>query len=223
VPQESSLHVALKDLYSRPKGQKEIQVNGYWIDVVTEEEFIEIQTRNFSALKPKLNALLELSRVRLVHPIPSIKWILKKFYPDGVVVKRQKSPKSGRPEDLFYELVRIPALISHPRLTIELLLIEEEETRVNDGKGSWRRKGWSIVDRKLIRILQARPLNFPSDYLSFLPNELPEIFSTNDVAVLLKVKPSLARKLIYCLRQSGLIAVVGKKDKQLLYCQLPEP
>jgi hypothetical protein len=66
---------------------------------------------------------------------------------------RRKSPRRGKLEDLFLELVRIPHLINHPNLTLEVLLIREEEIRHADGKGSWRRRGVSIIDHRLLEII----------------------------------------------------------------------
>ena len=56
--------------------------------------------------------------------------------------------------DVFEELVRIPSLFLEDNLSLEVLMIEDEEIRCLDGKGSWRRRGISIKDRKLIKIFE---------------------------------------------------------------------
>ena len=69
--QEKSLHAALKDWYASPGDLTEHPVDGYVVDLVRGNELIEIQTRNFAAIKRKLSQLLEEHPVRLVHPIPT--------------------------------------------------------------------------------------------------------------------------------------------------------
>ena len=82
--QEKSLHAALKDWHAAPGDKTEQPVDGYVVDLVRGEELIEIQTRNFAAIKRKLAALLERHAVRLVHPIPARKWIVR-LDRDGVL------------------------------------------------------------------------------------------------------------------------------------------
>jgi hypothetical protein len=75
--QETKLHSALKDYYSIPGAAQEVLVDGFWIDVVQDDLLIEIQTRNFAAIRNKLIALVEKHPVRLVHPIAQEKWIVR--------------------------------------------------------------------------------------------------------------------------------------------------
>jgi hypothetical protein len=56
---------------------------------------------------------------------------------------RRKSPKRGRLEDLFWELVSIPQLLSNPNFSLEVLMIRGEEVRRYEGKRAWRRRGWA--------------------------------------------------------------------------------
>src|SRR3972149_3683834 len=54
---ETSLHAALKTWYARPGDELEASVEGYQIDLRRGAQLIEIQTRNFAALKHKLAPL----------------------------------------------------------------------------------------------------------------------------------------------------------------------
>src|SRR5690606_6120510 len=139
--QEKSLHAARKALYARPGDLLETKVDGYIIDVVRDDTLIEIQTRQFSALKTKLAHLLETHRVRLVHPIAQVRWVVR-VNEDGEIVSRRKSPRRGTVDLLFRELIRFPELIAHPNFSIEIVFTHEEEIWHNDGRGSWRRKRW---------------------------------------------------------------------------------
>ena len=66
---ETSLHAALKTWYACPGDELEASVEGYQIDLRRGAQLVEIQTRNFAALKRKLTQLVERHPVRRVHPI----------------------------------------------------------------------------------------------------------------------------------------------------------
>ncbi|MBD3289930.1 hypothetical protein GF337_14075 [candidate division KSB1 bacterium] len=214
---EGSLHAALKQWISEPGDRFEVNMSGFLIDVVRRDELFEIQIKNFSAVRRKLRALVENHRLNLVYPIPLEKWILKIDEKDQSVISRRKSPKKGRLIDIFDELVRIPDLIEYENFNIIVLLIKEEEIRCDDGKGSWRRKGTSIVDRKLLEVVSETCFNKKSDFLQFLPTDIHTPFSTKTVAEVIGCPVYKARRIIYCLKKMKLISQVGKSGNFLLY------
>lgn len=216
---ESALHAALKAWYARPGDRMEVEVDGVVIDIVRDDLLIEIQTRNFSAIKPKLTQLVESHRVLLVHPIPAVRWIVKEAA-DGRRVERRRSPKKGHPAQVFSELVYIHHLMPHPNFSLEVVMIEEEELRRNDGKGSWRRRGWSIIDRALLMVNERCNLESPEDAARMLPDDLPESFTTADLARGLKQRRRVAQQMAYCLRHMGMIEVVGKAGRSQLYARV---
>jgi hypothetical protein len=215
--QESSLHHSLKQHFSGETGQTEVTVDGYQIDVVQGSLLIEIQTGSFSAIKSKLADLLPRHPILLVHPIPVETWLLK--YDEGgqKLLERRKSPRRGRWEDLFFELVRIPHLLDHPNLTFEVLLTQQEQVRCNDGRGSWRRKGWSISDHRLLAILERRVFISPDDFRPFLPANLPHTFTTKELSAELNIPTYLAQKMAYSLRVMGLLEVNQRRGRAYLY------
>lgn len=215
--QEKSLHAALKSWYARPGDRLEVPVDGYLVDIVRGEQLIEIQTRNFSALKPKIYTLVENYSVRLVHPIAIEKWIIRENSEVGGKVGRRRSPKHGQLDHLFLELVRFPQLMAHPNFTLEVLFTREEEVRVNDGRGAWRRKGWSIADRRLLEVVDHVILERPVDFAELIPQELEQPFTVRELARARRVPPYLASKMTYCLREMGLVEVVGKRRRAYLY------
>jgi hypothetical protein len=123
---EHSLHLQIKEAYSIPGDVFEIKLGNYIIDILRGELIIEVQTRNFSALKEKLQSLIKTNQVRLVYPLPEKKWITY-ITKDGVVVNKRASPKKGKIADLFRELVRIPNMLSEENFSLEVLLIDEEK------------------------------------------------------------------------------------------------
>ena len=116
---EKSLHAELKTWFSQPGDQIESLIDGYHIDIVRDNLLVEIQTKNFSAIKNKLSVLLDNYKVLLIHPIPKEKWIIRKNE-DGTILKKRRSPKRGRTEDAFREFIRIPKILIHPNLTVLL-------------------------------------------------------------------------------------------------------
>ena len=216
--QESSLHAALKDFYTRSEQDaQEVSVDGYLIDVVSGELLIEVQTGNFSALKEKLPVLLANHPLLLVHPIAQEKWIVRLAERGETPLKRRKSPRRGRVEHVFLELVRIPHLIRHPNFSLEVVMTREEELQREDGKGSWRRKGRSIADRRLLEVVQRFRFDSAEDFLPFLPSSLPQAFTSRELGQALGVPRYLAQKMVYCLRTIGLIQRDGKRRRSYLY------
>lgn len=213
---EKSLHAALKDWYLRPGDQTEVQVAGYVIDLVRGDVLVEIQTGNFPALKTKLTHLMADHPVRILHPIPREKWILRQKE-DGEPVGRRKSPRRGQVIDVFRELVYIPHLIGHENFSLEVLLTQEEEIWRDDGKGSWRRKGWSRYDRRLLKVVEQARFNSLADYSHLLPAGLASPFTNAELAEALSCRPALARKLTYTLRKAGVLSVTGKRANAHLH------
>jgi len=74
---ERPLHASLKRWYARPGDRTEVAVAGYVIDLVRDDLLIEIQTRGFSGMRPKVVSLLDRGhRLRIVHPIAVDRWIV---------------------------------------------------------------------------------------------------------------------------------------------------
>jgi hypothetical protein len=214
---EKSLHAALKLWIAKPDDEFEVRVGRYVIDLVRDDLLIEIQTRNFSAIKSKLKNLIQNHRVHLVYPIAAEKWIVKLPKDDDDKATRRKSPKRGRIEDIFYELVRMPTLIHHPNLTLQVLLIQEEEIRRFDGKLGWRRKGWVTQERLLLDSVDDRTFHSPVELGALLPDALPEPFTTSDIAGVSGLSKRLVGKMAFCLRELGVIEAAGKQGNSILY------
>ena len=125
---EYSLHSEIKDWYMSAGDKLETKVEDFIIDILRDNLLIEIQTGNFSAIKKKLTKLLQNNnQVKLVYPIAKLKWIVH-VTDSGEFIRRRKSPKKGKLTDLFYELVHAPRLIKDRNFSLEVLLIEEEES-----------------------------------------------------------------------------------------------
>ncbi len=213
---EQTLHEQLKEHYAMETGAVETTIGDYRIDVMRSGKLIEIQTKNFSSIREKLRKLVKNHYVKLVHPVPFNKWITRLDKSEHQVGRR-KSPKTGRPEDLFRELVYIPNLLSNHNFEVEVALVNMEEYLIDDGKGSWRRKRWSIHDRRMINVHEKHLFQAPQDFLRLFPETLPTKFTSRILAEKSKLRRSLAQKMVYCLRNMDVIKKVGKKGRAHLY------
>lgn len=213
---EKPLHASLKKWYAQTGDQVEVEVNGSVIDIVRDDLLLEIQTANFSAIRSKLNKLLNSYHIRLIYPIAQEKWIVKLAKDNRTEATRRKSPRKGQVEDLFREMIRLPQLMVNPNFSLEIVLIKEEEVRRYDGKRNWRRKGWVTEERRLLEVVDHRLFDKPEDWRSLLPEKLKS-FTAKDLAKDLGIRIHLAQKMAYCLRKSGISALTGKQGQANLY------
>jgi hypothetical protein len=213
---EKPLHASLKEWYAQPESQFEVKVDGFFIDIVQGNLLVEIQTGNFSSIKAKLKKLTQSPRVRLVYPIAYEKWLVK--FPKGGNGKntRRKSPKRGRVEDLFWEMVRIPELLANPNFSLEVLMTQEEELRQHKENLNWRRRGWGRVERRLLAVVDQILFEEPADWLRLLPKEMGE-FTSKDLSEALGISKKLSQKMAYSLRKTNVIETVGKQGRANLY------
>jgi hypothetical protein len=217
---EKPLHASLKRWCAQDGDRFEVPVDGFVIDVVSDGLLIEIQTTGFSSMKRKLGKLLAAGhRIRVVHPIPIDKWIVR-IDADGQVLGRRKSPKHGDPLDVFSELVSIPNLIADPRLEIQIVLTHEDEYRRHDPTKAWRRKGWVVHERRLICVVDAVDIRGLADLAALLPDSLPDPFTTSDLAAAISRPRRLAQQMAYCLRHAGVIEATGKKGNSIEYARI---
>lgn len=191
-------------------------MDGYVIDLVRDSLLVEIQTSGFSSMKAKVAALVEFGhRVRIVHPIAVDRWIVKV---DGdTTISRRRSPKHGLASDVFAELVSFPDLLTHPLLEIHVLLTEEEEQRRHVPGRSWRRRGWTTEERRLLDVVDTLLITGVDDLADLLPSGLPEPFTTADLAAGLGRSRRAAQQMTYCLRSVGAIDAVGKEGNAIQY------
>ncbi len=88
-------------------------------------------------------------------------------------MSRRKSPRRGRVEDIFNELVYLPRLLMNPNFELEVALVDMEEYWIDDGKGSWRRRRWSIHDKKMLELHERHLFSSPEDFKRLIPETLP--------------------------------------------------
>lgn len=213
---EFSLHKSLKSLYSQPGDEVEYSIEGWVVDILAQDEIIEIQTGNFGKMKRKLQKLLPKYPVRVVFPIAVEHWVVR-LDSAGLLIGKRKSPKKARVEELFAEMVNLGAWVISEKFTLEVVFVSDEVFWQDDGKGSWRRKKWSIVDRKLLAVHGSQQFQLKPDYLAMVPPTLPEQFTSSQLAVAARISTRLAGKMLYFLKQLEVVTVVGRKGKAFVY------
>ncbi len=221
---ERSLHAALKKYLAQPGDAFEVRIEGFWIDLVHYEgkgkrkeisELIEIQTGSFGPLRRKLLTLLPDYPVRVVHPLPIEKQLIW-LNADGEIDRQRRSPTRRCVTDVCHALTFFPDLLTHPNLTLEVLLTREVELRRKKKKKHRRARGYTSVDRQLVEVVEHHVFECAADLLTLLPSDLPPGFTNRDIASLAKISLPLAQRLTYCLRQHGLLEVAEKRGRAMV-------
>ena len=91
-------------------------------------------------------------------------------------------PAMGNPATSSPSSSASPACCPSPALEIDIVLVEIDELRVHAPDGPWRRRGWTVVERRLIEVLTTVPIRSLTDLASLLPPELPDPFTTAELA-----------------------------------------
>jgi len=214
---EKELHNDIKRHLSTTGDLLEVPYKGFIIDIKRDNLLIEIQTKSLNALRKKLEKLLDINRIRVVHPILKNKEIVL-LSPDERTMHKRMSPKHGNMTDIFEELIYIPDLFKHMNLEILLLIVSVQEIRRDDGNGSWRRKGISIVNTKLIQIHEEYLLKDAIQLFKYLPKNITESeFTTRDLSSSMNITLNRAQKICYCLKRLDLIKPLSKRGRLIVY------
>lgn len=213
---EKALHAALKAYYEPDAESREITLGGYVADIVGEDGIIEIQTRGFERLREKLTVFLDAARVTVVYPIVQKRWLCWVDPETGEVSPKKKSPKKEIPFDIFPELYKIKKHMQHPNFTLRLAVLESTDYRYLDGYGEQKKIRSTRGDRIPDALLDEIIIKTPEDYLALLP-ELPETFTTKDLAKAVKRRVSAAQAAVNALYTLGALERVGKEKNTYLY------
>jgi hypothetical protein len=74
-----------------------------------------------------------------------------------------------------------------------------------------------IEERRLLQVVSHQLFETPADVWALMPDNLPQTFTTSDLAASMKKPRRLAQKAAYCLRKMGVITPVGKQGQSVLY------
>jgi hypothetical protein len=214
---ERSLHRQLKEQYGvELGGRSEVVLGDFRVDAETPEgRLIEIQSSPLGLLKRKLAMLLPDHAVGVVKPVVVSRRVIRLNFPDGPDLNSRRSPKRGSLLEVFEELVALARVFPHPNLRIEVLGVEIDEIRV----ARKRRPGYVVIDRVLREVVETIRLESGHDLWSLLPVELPERFTTDELASRIGRSIPFAQRVAYCLLHSGAADVVAKVGNRRVYAR----
>ena len=216
VMREGPLHAAIKAVLAQPGDRMEVAVGRFVIDVVRADgELVEVQTGGFGPLGAKLDALLDEHRMRIVYPVAAERRIVRTDG-RGEIVSVRRSPKRATALEVFSQLVTFPSLLSHPHLTFEVLLLNEDHVRGPEPVRR-RRRTRDPGQRRLVDVLGRVELRGPGDLLALLPALPAAPFTTRELATLCGCPVILAQRVVYCLRMLGLVEPAGKRGRAPLH------
>src|SRR2546423_7887237 len=116
---EGPLHAALKRLYAEPGDEVEAARCGCVVDIARAwGEVVEIQTRGFGRLRPKLERLLDDHPVLVVHPVAAERRGVRLDQRGGAVSAR-RSPQRRGALAIFHQPVFLPTGLAHRNLAGE--------------------------------------------------------------------------------------------------------
>jgi len=216
VLREGPLHAAVKAALAQPGDRVEVPLGRFVIDLVRADgELVEVQTGGFAPLAPKLDALLDDHRMRIVHPIAAERRIVR-VDADGEVLSARRSPRRASALHLFDKLVSFPSLLAHPNLTLEVVLTREDHVR-GPAPVRVRRRTKDPGERRLTGLVERVELRAPADLLGLLPPLPAEPFTTAELRALAGCPTVLAQRIVYCLRLAELIAPAGRRGRAPLH------
>lgn len=215
--QEKTVHAVLKHFYAPDDTMHEIPIGSYVADIYNGREIIEIQNGNFYKIRAKLSAFLAEYPVTVVYPIPHYKWLIWIDEETGELSKRRKSTVTGSAYLAFAELYRIKEYLKYENLHFRFPLLDMEEYRLLNGWSKDRKKGSCRYDRFPTALFDEVCIDRREDYLQFLPYELPEEFTSGDLAKCAKISKRTAGVVMNILTFLEITEQIGKKGRSYLY------
>ena len=214
---EKSLHIVLKHYFAPDAACHELPVGGFIADAVTEEGVVEIQTRNLSRLREKLRAFLGVCPVTVVFPIAKNKWLYT-VDENGVLCGKRRSPRHDTIFTQMREIYTLREFVAEERFRLRIVELELAEYRVKTGKPRRKfRSGYEKLDRVPLDIQGIVTLESPSDWLSLLPNDLPQVFTVRDAARQSGETEANLRMLLKLLERMQAVRQDGKQRNAVLW------
>lgn len=230
---ESSLHEQLKSFYLiQTEGKAEVYQDNHIYDVISKDGIIiEIQTKNISKLKNKISDVLNKNKkIKIVTPVITRKTIITTDE-TGNQISKKTSPKKETIYDTLKELTGIYKYLLNTNFSIDFVFITLIEHRVKttekvQSKNKKRRfkRDWIKVNKSLEEIIKIKTFKTKSDYLTLLPLDLPQNFSSREVKDLLQNQQKLPKRninnvslILWLLKRMEIIEEINKKGNLKIY------
>ena len=217
--QEKTIHSVLKYYYAPNPVYHEQKIASYVADICVDGEIFEIQTRNFNTMRGKLNTFLPDYDVTIIYPIAATKWIQWIDMDTGELSPKRKSPKKGTVYQIIPELYRIRMFLNHPNLHFILSFLEVEEHKYLNGWSRDKKHGATRADGFPVDIQKEIYISSIEDYRVFIPQNLPEHFSSKDFSKTARIPLHYAQKTLLLLHDFKLVERIDKKGNLYIYKQ----
>jgi hypothetical protein len=214
---EKTLHKVLKYYFEPYEGSQEARLGGFVADIAGEHGVIEIQTRQFDKLRRKLAAFLEVCPVTVVYPVAQTKWLVWIDPETGEATAKRRSPKTGRPWEIFRELYRIKGLLTHPELSFRIMMLDIEEYRRLDGWSGDRKKGSSRHERFPVALRDEVEAGMSAGWDALIPPGLPEEFDVKDFRKASRLSLDASGTAVHVLHHVGALERTGKRGRAFAY------
>lgn len=214
---EKLLHKVLKYYFEPCEEHHERELLGSVADVFDGERVVEIQTRAFNKLLPKLRKFLPHYPVTVVYPIVRVRVLHWLDRETGELTPPRKSTKRGKYSDALPELSAIRELIPNENLTVKLVYLDSEEYRYLDGWDKSRKHGATKLQLIPTDIIAIEELASRDDYRSLLPEGLPEQFCAEELYRVLGMRGRRAYFSLNLLRELGIIKQTGTRGRAYIY------
>lgn len=219
---EKRLHALIKR-YLEPRADcREVKLGRVVADICNESGVTEVQTGSYTALARKLPRLLAQYPVTVVCPVAAQKQLVWIDPATGELTAPRKSPKKGDFCDACYDLCRLGKLVAQPGLTVQILLIDLTEYRLQNGWGNGGKRGSARAERVPAALAGELVLRAPADWAALLPAGLPDPFTSTQLRQAMHRSPNLCAKLLSTLTAAGAISRCGKQKNSILYTKTPK-
>lgn len=215
--QEKTIHEVIKDFYCYDHDFQEQKRGRYIADIAIGDDIWEIQTRAFNKLRGKLESFLQKYRVTVIYPVAAEKKIYWLNQETGVITGGRRSPRKGSPYDVFWELYKIRPYLQNPSLSIHIFMMDMEEYKLLNGWSRDKKKGSTRYDRLPGKLRDIVRLERREDYLYFLPDNLPQEFTSMDLARCAHIPRDTAQTCLLILRDLEIVELIGKKGRLNLH------
>ena len=218
VLKEKPLHATLKWWLDDNPAHHEITLPcGKVADIFDGTTVTEVQTGSFSPLRKKLETVLRHHPVTVVHPLVRRKYLTWIDPATGETTPPHKSPRVGSFADGGKELIYLLPLLSHPNLTVRLVLVDAEEQRLADGWGNGGKRGSHRAVLLPISVEDTLNLKSPADYAALIPAALPAAFTAQQFGKAAKMQGRNLNGTLKVLLDRGVIKREVKEGNAWIY------
>lgn len=215
---EKSIHSYLKDYFEQDKNKHEIKILGYVADISNQSGIIEIQSKDFSKLRRKLDTyLVNGIKTRIVYPVSLVKYINWVDPVTHKILERRKSPSKSSIYDIFIELYRIRDRLRNPLLAFTVVTLETEEYKYLDGYGPNGKNHATKIDKIPAKVMELYNFSVNGGFEIFIPDTLPNGFTSSDFRKNAHCSLKAAQNTLLILSDLGICKRVGRDKRGYIY------